>query len=126
MKIVSWNVNGIRAIAGKGFADTVASMDADIIGIQETKAQPDQLIKSAQARSGIPSGAQVIVKLNAGVANPVVKINNQSVTPITVGGEQVYRWVDTEWVTSPVLAPISVSVTAGGKTEAITIESLSD
>ena len=43
MKIVSWNVNGIRAIAGKGFADTVASMDADIIGIQETKAQPDQL-----------------------------------------------------------------------------------
>ena len=43
MRIVSWNVNGIRAVAGKGFADAVKAMDADIIGIQETKAQPDQL-----------------------------------------------------------------------------------
>ena len=43
MRIVSWNVNGIRAVAGKGFADAVKTMDADIIGIQETKAQPDQL-----------------------------------------------------------------------------------
>ena len=43
MRIVSWNVNGIRAVANKGFADTIKAMDADIIGIQETKAQPDQL-----------------------------------------------------------------------------------
>jgi exodeoxyribonuclease-3 len=43
MRIVSWNVNGIRAVAGKGFADSVMAMDADIIGIQETKAQIDQL-----------------------------------------------------------------------------------
>ena len=43
MRIVSWNVNGIRAVAGKGFAETVKAMNADIIGIQETKAQIDQL-----------------------------------------------------------------------------------
>ena len=43
MRIVSWNVNGIRAVANKGFADAVKAMDADIIGIQETKAQIDQL-----------------------------------------------------------------------------------
>lgn len=43
MRIVSWNVNGIRAVANKGFADTIKAMDADIIGIQETKAQPEQL-----------------------------------------------------------------------------------
>jgi len=43
MRIVSWNVNGIRAVANKGFADAIKAMDADIIGIQETKAQPDQL-----------------------------------------------------------------------------------
>ena len=43
MRIVSWNVNGIRAVAGKGFADSIKAMDADIIGIQETKAQIDQL-----------------------------------------------------------------------------------
>ena len=43
MRIVSWNVNGIRAVANKGFADAIKAMDADIIGIQETKAQPEQL-----------------------------------------------------------------------------------
>ena len=43
MRIVSWNVNGIRAVANKGFADSIKAMDADIIGIQETKAQIDQL-----------------------------------------------------------------------------------
>ena len=43
MRIVSWHVNGIRAVAGKGFADSIKAMDADIIGIQETKAQIDQL-----------------------------------------------------------------------------------
>ena len=43
MRIVSWNVNGIRAVAGKGFADSIKATDADIIGIQETKAQIDQL-----------------------------------------------------------------------------------
>lgn len=43
MRIVSWNVNGIRAVATKGFASEVAKMDADIICIQETKAMPEQL-----------------------------------------------------------------------------------
>lgn len=43
MRIVSWNVNGIRAVATKGFAEEVAKMDADIICIQETKAMPEQL-----------------------------------------------------------------------------------
>jgi len=31
MKIISWNVNGIRAVQGKGFADTLARLDADCI-----------------------------------------------------------------------------------------------
>ena len=43
MRIVSWNVNGIRAVAGKGFAESVAKMDADIVGVQEIKATVDQL-----------------------------------------------------------------------------------
>jgi len=43
MRIVSWNVNGIRAVADKGFADEIAKMDADIVCIQETKAQPEQV-----------------------------------------------------------------------------------
>jgi exodeoxyribonuclease-3 len=45
MKIISWNVNGIRAVQGKGFADTLARLDADCLLLQETKAQVDQIEK---------------------------------------------------------------------------------
>ncbi len=43
MKLVSWNVNGLRAIVGKGFADIFESMAADIFCIQEIKLQEGQL-----------------------------------------------------------------------------------
>lgn len=43
MKFVSWNVNGLRACAGKGFADAFNSLDADFFCLQETKMQPGQL-----------------------------------------------------------------------------------
>ena len=42
MKLVSWNVNGLRACLNKGFADFFAAADADIVCIQETKMQPGQ------------------------------------------------------------------------------------
>ncbi len=43
MKLISWNVNGIRACAGKGFIDFFKEADADIFCIQETKMQEGQL-----------------------------------------------------------------------------------
>jgi len=43
MKLISWNVNGLRAVAGKGFADSFKSLDADIFCLQETKMQAGQL-----------------------------------------------------------------------------------
>lgn len=45
MKIVSWNVNGIRAVLGKGFKKFVEKENPDILCIQETKAHPDQVDK---------------------------------------------------------------------------------
>lgn len=42
MKFVSWNVNGLRAIAKKGFLDIFNEFDADIFAIQETKLQQGQ------------------------------------------------------------------------------------
>lgn len=42
-KFISWNVNGIRAIEKKGFIEIVREMDPDILALQETKAQPEQL-----------------------------------------------------------------------------------
>jgi exodeoxyribonuclease III len=43
MKLVSWNVNGIRACVSKGFLEYFYSSDADIFCVQETKCQPDQI-----------------------------------------------------------------------------------
>ncbi len=43
MKIVSWNVNGLRACMTKGFADFFQEAGADLFAIQETKMQPEQM-----------------------------------------------------------------------------------
>ena len=43
MKFISWNVNGLRACAGKGFEDSFKQLDADFFCLQETKMQEGQL-----------------------------------------------------------------------------------
>ena len=43
MKLISWNVNGLRACVGKGFVDIFRSMDADVFCLQETKLQEGQI-----------------------------------------------------------------------------------
>ena len=48
MKIITWNVNGIRACMGKGMIEFFRSDDPDIFCLQETKAQPDQVDLSAE------------------------------------------------------------------------------
>ena len=39
MRFISWNVNGLKAAIGKGFAETFAGFDADFVCLQETKLQ---------------------------------------------------------------------------------------
>ena len=43
MRLISWNVNGLRACVGKGFLDFFDEIRADAVCLQETKMQPDQL-----------------------------------------------------------------------------------
>ena len=43
MKLVSWNVNGLRAVVGKGFAGIFESFDADCVCLQETKLKAGQI-----------------------------------------------------------------------------------
>ncbi|MGB1287304.1 MAG: exodeoxyribonuclease III [Aggregatilineales bacterium] len=45
MKFYSWNVNGIRAAKKKGMVDWLTDTQPDILGVQETKARPEQLTK---------------------------------------------------------------------------------
>lgn len=54
MRIVSWNVNGIRAVVKKGFIDQISQElnDPDIICLQETKAQNDQINEALSNLSG--------------------------------------------------------------------------
>ena len=42
MKLISWNVNGFRAVLGKGFGEFFAEQGADLFALQETKMQPGQ------------------------------------------------------------------------------------
>ncbi|MDO5754786.1 MAG: exodeoxyribonuclease III [Tissierellia bacterium] len=42
MKLISWNVNGIRACYNKGFEDSFKKLDADVFSVQEIKMKPDQ------------------------------------------------------------------------------------
>ncbi|MFH1019981.1 MAG: exodeoxyribonuclease III [Pseudomonadota bacterium] len=47
-KFVSWNVNGLRAVEKKGFIEIVAALNADLVALQEIKAQPEQLSEAIQ------------------------------------------------------------------------------
>jgi len=52
MKLFAWNVNGIRAAQKKGFLDWLSATQPDILGVQETKAHPDQLDDALKAPEG--------------------------------------------------------------------------
>ena len=52
MKILCWNVNGIRAVQGKGFLEWLYRESPDILCLQETKAHPEQLDKELQEPHG--------------------------------------------------------------------------
>jgi exodeoxyribonuclease III len=55
MRILSWNVNGIRAAYKKGFLDWLKEENPDILCIQETKAHPDQLTDDLRNPEGYES-----------------------------------------------------------------------
>ncbi|MDL2321840.1 exodeoxyribonuclease III [Desulfosarcina sp. OttesenSCG-928-B08] len=52
IKLISWNINGFRAVLKKDFAASIQKLDADIIGLQETKLQEDQLTDAMKTMDG--------------------------------------------------------------------------
>ena len=52
MKIVSWNVNGLRALIKKGQFEWLINQDFDIFCLQETKSHPDQLTNETKNLKG--------------------------------------------------------------------------
>ena len=55
MKLVSWNVNGVRSVTRYGFLDWLSKISPDVLCLQETKAQKDQLTSEVQSPSGYRS-----------------------------------------------------------------------
>lgn len=55
IKLISWNVNGFRAVAAKGFADWLQGSGADIVMLQETKCHPEQLSDALRSPHGYQS-----------------------------------------------------------------------
>jgi len=46
VKLVSWNVNGVRAVMGKDFVEAFQALQPDVLCLQETKAQDDQVAEA--------------------------------------------------------------------------------
>lgn len=55
MKLVSWNVNGIRSVAEKGFLSWLGKLEPDVVCLQEIKAKPEQLAPQLQKPQGYQS-----------------------------------------------------------------------
>ncbi len=55
IKLVSWNVNGLRAVMKKEFLNSVGVLDADVLGLQETKLQDEQLTDEMRSIPGYAS-----------------------------------------------------------------------
>ena len=68
-KLISWNINGIRAAEKKGLLDWLAASDADLVALQETKAHPDQLSAGLRAPVGYTANwSSAVQKGYSGVA----------------------------------------------------------
>ncbi|WP_454064983.1 exodeoxyribonuclease III [Candidatus Nitrospira salsa] len=62
MKLISWNVNGIRSVIKKEFAASLEVMNPDVLCLQETKAQDDQVLETLQDISGYHIYANSAIK----------------------------------------------------------------
>ncbi|MGR9107684.1 MAG: exodeoxyribonuclease III [Gammaproteobacteria bacterium] len=62
MRIISWNVNGVRAVQKKGFRSSFEQINPDILCLQETRAQPDQVAAALDGMNGYHLCANGAVK----------------------------------------------------------------
>lgn len=99
MKVISWNVNGIRAVQKKGFIDWLKESNADVIAIQETKAQEEQLDEELINIDGYKSYFKSAIKKGySGVCiyskNEPLKIENLGVSDFDDEGRVIIAYFD--------------------------------
>ena len=74
IKLISWNVNGLRAVMKKGFPETFKTLDADVLALQETKLQEHQ-----RTDDMIQGGGMLLLRID------IVKLFYPSVNAIING-----------------------------------------
>ena len=90
-KLLSWNVNGLRACAKKGFLDWLVGEDADFICLQETKAHPDQLpaeLKEPMGADGHPYHATWSSAKRRGYSGTLILSRREPTSVSTLGIEE--------------------------------------
>lgn len=80
MKIVSWNVNGVRAVMKKEFLASFESMDCDVLCLQETKAQDEQVLEALSDLQGYEIYTNSAVKKGYSGTSIITRIKPESVT----------------------------------------------
>lgn len=80
MKLISWNVNGVRAVTKKNFFEDFKKMDADILCLQETKAQDDQVQEALASLEGYYIYSNSAVKKGYSGTAIISKVEPISVT----------------------------------------------
>jgi exodeoxyribonuclease-3 len=88
IKLISWNVNGYRAVMKKDFPSTSLRLDADIVGLQETKLQEAQLTGAMKAIDGYASAFSFssVKKGYSGVAAYSRRFPKRCVTASAISG----------------------------------------
>jgi exodeoxyribonuclease-3 len=81
MKITSWNVNGVRAVAKKGFFDIHKMMDTEVLCLQETKAQDDQTLEALEPLSDLHISSNSAVRKGYSGTAIISKIKPINVEP---------------------------------------------
>ena len=80
MKFVSWNVNGVRAVMKKDFLASFKSMDCDVLCLQETKAQDEQVLEALADLQGYEIYTNSAVKKGYSGTSIITRITPKSVT----------------------------------------------
>jgi exodeoxyribonuclease-3 len=90
MRIISWNVNGIRAVAKKGFLEWFAQESPDVLALQETKASPGQLppeLLEPRDKNGTPYRAYWSSAVRKGYSGTAVYSKREPVAVCNLGIE---------------------------------------
>lgn len=90
MRIVSWNVNGLRAVLSRGDLDWAFAGDVDVLCLQETKIQPDHVTAAMKAPPGFSRSFWSFHETKKGYSGTAIFVKDGLVAepfPLKIGGE---------------------------------------